>query len=90
MIYLGRTYIIQKRPEQAVALNREMLATSPAFPLAHWLLGLSLVEARQLEEAKREIRTALALGYRFQTEKEPEVLRGIFGERGFNELVRPR
>ncbi|PYV16576.1 MAG: hypothetical protein DMG07_07565 [Acidobacteria bacterium] len=88
MIYLGRTYILRGQPQRAVELNRQMVADCPEFPLAHWLLGLSLVENKQLEEGRAEIRKALELGYRFQNTREKETIRSLFGEREFSELTR--
>jgi len=90
MIYLGRTYILQNQPRRAVDLNRGMVAEYPHFPVAHWLLGLSLIASDQQEEAKAEIRKAFALGYRLQNEREAEQVRKLFGEAEFNELTRVR
>jgi O-antigen ligase len=88
MIPLGRTYIFKKEPERAVALNREMVESYTGFPLAHWLLGLSLAEAGHVDEAKREIRLAFALGYKFQNPSEEQFVRGLLSHEEYVDLLR--
>ena len=90
MIYLGRTYILRKEPERAVALNREMIAAYPGFPLARWLLGLSLVEAGRREEGKREVRAAFADGYKYQNAAEAKFVRELFNDAEYLDLMRGR
>ncbi len=59
---LGRTYSILNQPARAVELNRRMLQDVD-FPLGRWYLGLSLLQNDQRDEAKKEIRKAVELGY---------------------------
>jgi tetratricopeptide (TPR) repeat protein len=85
--YLGRTYVLRNEAGRAVELNRRMVADYPAFPVAHWFLGLSLDAAGQGEEARREIITAWKLGYRFHTEDEMNYAKNLLGESLFQEIA---
>jgi O-antigen ligase len=80
MIYLGRTYILLGQPERAVALNRGMVDDWTYFPLAHWLLGLSLLENKEPAAGCAEIRAARQFGYQYQNPREAEVVRARCGE----------
>lgn len=88
LFYLGRTYILRNEARRAVELNRQMVAATPGFPVAHWFLGLSLMADRQNEEARREIRTALQLGYTFHSPAQAEAIRGLFTEEEFRQLFK--
>jgi Flp pilus assembly protein TadD len=90
MIYLGRTYLIRSEPQRAVELNRRMVDLYPAFPLAHWLLGLSLMAEKQDDLAREEVRKALEMGYKFQNNAEGDAVRPLLGADLFNRLVKPR
>jgi tetratricopeptide (TPR) repeat protein len=85
--YLGRTYLLTGNPARAVQLNRRAVANYPAFPLAHWFLGLSLIADGKPQEARQEIRKAVDLGYRFRTPAEADVVKALFGDE-YDELAR--
>jgi O-antigen ligase len=63
MYHLGLTYLLQDQPSRAVELYRRMLQYAE-FPLGRWVFGLSLLQNKQEEEGKREIRKAIEVGYR--------------------------
>jgi O-antigen ligase len=84
MILLGRTYIIRNEAGLTVDLNRRMLQ-SHDFPLGHWLLGLSLLQNNQREEARMEIRQAISRGYQLSV-ADISTLKGLLGEKEFSEL----
>jgi hypothetical protein len=69
-------------------LNRRMLQSAD-FPLGHWLLGLSLLQNNQREEAKAEIRKAIEMGYQL-TASDSDTLKGLLGEKEFAELTTRR
>ena len=52
------------------------------FPLGHWALGLSLLENKQLDEAKKEIRRAIELGFQLNTENA-KILKDYVGKPSF-------
>jgi len=81
---LARTYVIRKEPGRAVDLNRRMLQSAD-FPFGHWLLGLSLLENKQREEAKQEIRKAIGMGYQM-TAADAGTLKSLLGEKEFAEV----
>ncbi len=85
MFQLGRTYVIQNQAGLAVELNRRMLRNAE-FPLGHWLLGLSLLQNNQRDEAKQEIRKAIAMGYSLNA-NDVTTLKGLLGEAEFSEMT---
>ena len=87
MVHLGRTYLLREEPSRAVELNRRMLDAYPEFPIAHWLLGLSLSADEQKEEAKTEIREAVRLGYRLQGAGDKSAVGHLFTEPELQELI---
>ena len=80
MLLLARSYLIAKQPTHAVELNRKAVAEYPEFRLAHWYLGLALAADNQKDEAIKEIRRAMELGYKLQNSEEEEAVRRLFGE----------
>jgi O-antigen ligase len=62
MLILGRTYLLGNESNRAVELNRRMIQDAD-FPLGHWVLGLSLLQNNQRDEAKKEIARAIKMGY---------------------------
>jgi O-antigen ligase len=87
---LGRTYVIKGEPARAVELNAKIVGAYPEFSTGHWFLGLSHLANEDRDNAKREIRTALGMGYRFQTPKEADTVKELFGEAGYAELMKGR
>ena len=85
MMKLGRTYVILNQPGRAVELSRRMLKNAD-FPLGHWLLGLALLQNNQREEAKKEIRTAIGMGYQLNA-TDTTTLKGLLGEQEFGGLT---
>ena len=85
MFQLGRTYVIQNQAGLAVELNRRMLRSAD-FPLGHWLLGLSLLQNNQRDEAKQEIRKAIGMGYSLKA-NDVTILKGLLGEADFSEMT---
>jgi tetratricopeptide (TPR) repeat protein len=85
MIYLSRAYLIRNEPSRAVELNRRMLQYAD-FPLGRWTLGLSLLQNKQPDEAKREFRRAIETGYR-PTPGDIGVLKRFIPEKEVSELV---
>ncbi len=88
MLHLGRTYIIRNQAGMAVELNRRMLQAAD-FPLGRWLLGLSLLQDNQDEEARKEITRALESGYKLN-ETDVATLKGLMSEEEFDELTAGR
>jgi len=82
---LARTYVIRKEAGKAVDLNRRMLQSAD-FPFGHWLLGLSLLQNNQREEAKKEIGKAIGMGYQL-TETDTVTLKNLLGEKELSELL---
>jgi hypothetical protein len=64
-----------------------MIKSYPEFPVARWFLGLSLIAGNEPERAKAEIRRAIQMGYRFRGTGERNVVKELFGDKDFNELV---
>lgn len=85
MMHLGRTYVILNEPNKAVELNRRMLQDAD-FPLGHWLLGLSLLQNNQREEADKEIRGAIQMGYQL-TASDIAMLKSLLGEKEAADLA---
>lgn len=85
---LGRTYIIKNQAARAVELNRRMLQDAD-FPLGHWLLGLSLLQDNQREEAKQEILKAVKSGYQLSA-RDRETLTQQLGAKGLAEITAGR
>ena len=48
----------------------------------HWLRGFSLIADSQREEARREIRMALDLGYKLKSSQEEETARQLLESGG--------
>ncbi len=86
MVHLGRTYLLKEEPDRAVELNRRMVAVYSDFPVAHWLLGLSLSANEQVEEAKAEIREAFRLGYRLQGGRDENAIQRLFTDQELRKL----
>ena len=87
---LGRTYVIKGEPARAVELNARVVGAYPEFSAGHWFLGLSHLANGDRDSAKREIRTALGMGYRFQTPKEADAVKELFGDASYAELMKGR
>ena len=87
IFFLGRTYILRNEPRRAVELNETMVKSYPDFALGHWFLGLSLIADNAQERAQVEIKQALQLGYKFRNDEERGVVKQLFGEKAFNELI---
>jgi tetratricopeptide (TPR) repeat protein len=85
MLHLGRTYVIRNQAGKAVEINRRMIQEAD-FTLGHWLLGLSLLQNHQGEEAGKEIRRALEGGYKLN-ETDIATLKDLMGEKEFEELT---
>jgi O-antigen ligase len=79
MVHLGRTYVLRSEFHRAAEVNRKMVEAYPAYALAHWYYGLSLIKDSQLERAKMEIRTALDLGYHPQDSDESQIVKKLLG-----------
>jgi O-antigen ligase len=75
---LGRTYVLRNEAPRAVELNKRMVSDYPAYPLAHWFLGLSLIADGKRDEARREIQKAFDLGFRFRNAGEENVVKDLF------------
>jgi len=75
---LGRTYVLRNEAPRAVELNKRMVSDYPAYPLAHWFLGLSLIADGKRDEAKREIQKAFDLGFRFRNAGEENAVKDLF------------
>jgi O-antigen ligase len=86
MMNLGRTYLLLGQNARAIELGKQMVGDYTRLPVAHWFLGLSLLQAGQKEEAKQELGTAFRLGYLFQNFKEEETVRKILGEKDYQDL----
>jgi tetratricopeptide (TPR) repeat protein len=82
---LGRTYLILNQPARAVELNRRMLQDED-FPLGHWYLGLSLLQNGQRDEAKKEIRKAVEMGYQLSPQNVASLKRH-FADKDISELT---
>ena len=87
MVHLGRTYLLKEEPSRAAELNRRMVDVYPSFPIAHWLLGLSLSANEQEEAAKTEIREAFRLGYQFQGAGDKSAVEHLFTEAELQQLI---
>ena len=87
IFFLGRTYILRNEPRRAVELNETMVKNYPDFALGHWFLGLSLIADNAQERARAEIKQALQMGYKFRSDEERNVVKQLFGEKAFNELI---
>jgi tetratricopeptide (TPR) repeat protein len=87
IFFLGRTYILRNEPRRAVELNETMVKSHPDFALGHWFLGLSLIADNAQERARAEIKQALQMGYKFRNDEERNVVKQLFGEKAFNELI---
>jgi O-antigen ligase/tetratricopeptide (TPR) repeat protein len=85
MVQLGRTYVILNEATRAIELNRRMLQDFD-FALGHWYLALSLLQNNQRDEAKKEIRKAIEMGYRLDT-ANVAMLKGVLGEKDVVELT---
>ena len=64
-----------------------MVKSYPDFALGHWFLGLSLIADNAQERARAEIKQALQMGYKFRNDEERNVVKQLFGEKAFNELI---
>jgi O-antigen ligase len=87
IFFLGRTYILRNEPRRAVELNEAMVKSYPDFALGHWFLGLSLIADNAQERARTEIKQALQMGYKFRNDEERNVVKQLFGEKAFHELI---
>lgn len=85
MYHLGQTLLILDKSSQAVELYRRMLQYAD-FPLGRWVLGLSLLQDKQPDEAKKEIRTAIKTGYQ-PTAGDITTLRRFISEKEASELT---
>lgn len=75
---LGRTYVLRNDAPRAVELNKRMVSDYPAYPMAHWFLGLSLIADGKRDEARREIQKAFDLGFKFRNAGEENVVKDLF------------
>ena len=75
---LGRTYVLRNEAPRAVDLNKRMVSDYPAYPLAHWFLGLSLIADGKRDEARQEIQKALNLGFKYRNTSEENVVKDLF------------
>lgn len=82
---LIRTYVILNQPLQAIELGKRMLRDAD-FALGHWGLGLSLLQNNQHEEARTEVKRALAMGYQM-TPGESALLKQLMGDKEFLEMT---
>jgi O-antigen ligase len=87
---LARTYLIKGEPARAIELNSRVVANFPEFSTGHWFLGLSYLAAGDRDSAKREIRTALRMGYQFQNANESDAVKELFGKAGYEDLIAGR
>jgi O-antigen ligase len=85
MYHLSRTYVIRNESARAVELSRRMLQDAD-FPIGHWYLGLSLLQDKQYDEAKKEITKAIAMGYRLNA-ADTKTLKSLLGEKDYSELT---
>jgi O-antigen ligase len=87
MMTLGRTYLLADHPIAAIELGRRMVSGYPELPVAHWFLGLSLLQAKQRDEAKKEMGIAMRTGYRFQNATEEQTIKQLLSDQEFRELT---
>jgi tetratricopeptide (TPR) repeat protein len=85
MYHLGRSYVIRNESGRAVELNRRMLQDAD-FPLGHWFLGLSLLQNNQRDEAMKEIRKAIEMGYQLNA-ADTKTLKDLLGEKEYSALT---
>ena len=85
MYHLGQTLLILDKSREAVDLYRRMLQYAD-FPLGRWVLGLSLLQNMQSDEAKKEIRTAIKMGYQ-PNAGDVTTLRRFISEKEASELT---
>jgi O-antigen ligase len=83
---LGRTYLLLGQNERAIELGKKMVGDYDKLPVAHWFLGLSLLQAGQKEQAKQELAIAFKNGYSIQNPKEEETIKTLLGEKEYSEL----
>jgi tetratricopeptide (TPR) repeat protein len=87
ILHLGRTYMLRGEPRGAVELNRKMVEAYELYPAAHWYYGLSLASDHQPEEAKREIRRAIEMGFQLRSDTDTRLVEQLFGPSEFRILM---
>lgn len=59
---LSKTYFIQGKTEESIAVLREVAAQDPTLPQPHWFLGINLVSAGKLAEGAEELTAGADFG----------------------------
>lgn len=63
LFLLGRLYLLEKKFDKAIEMQKQAVELAPEIGLSHWFLGLTHVAAGQLEDGLYEIEKSQELEY---------------------------